>query len=161
MNFPMRVDFSLGRLKNSTNPTSYPEMLELYNSINSKVLHRVSTSSVTSLNKVVNIDSIESIELIESSLLENSYSELIVNFPQEINKKRYYLVVDSNASFLKIKTSKNELGSNGSTYNRTIYVFHPISSDTIVVTNILKDMYQTEESEFETEDFVGWDLNIG
>ena len=158
--FPMRIDFSLGRVKNEDSSIDTNSLQDLYTLINTKVSNNIKRGSINILNTDLDINSIESIQLIESSIPSGSHSNLTLNYTTPLTKSRYYLVVDSNMSSIGIDPLYVEGASPKSTRNRTMYVLHPLSDTEVVITNCIKDTYLTEESDFDMEDFAGWDMNI-
>lgn len=161
MAFPMRVDFSLGRLKNENSSATLQLLSDLYNKINSKLNNNTNSTEVNSLVKDVPMSSIENIQLVESSVAGGTHANLNINFSENLTKNKYYLIVDSNSASIGVSSSIELQYDGSASFNRTLFVLQAIDDSNVVVTDVIKDMYYIEDGDFDTEDFIGWDLNIG
>lgn len=160
----MRVDFSLGRLRNEDSSATLENLIELYSLINNNINNRVNNTLINSSDLEVDISSEININLVEVNPTLPNHKRLNLNFTDNLEKNKYYLIIDSNGSKCSINSSNLEISklNNNSTFNRTLIELYKLEGENkIIILDIKKDMYFIEEGDFDTEDFLGWDFNIG
>lgn len=158
----MRIPFKLGKIKNSnswTDETS-ERFSELINTINKKLNNKSFSKNLNSLDRSVTLSSENNIAEIGSTSGSTSYNVNVSIDDQDNDKTLFYLILDSTANISL--TSTLGMVSNGtSSKNRTLYIIRKLDEDTILIYKELKDIYLPDSPDFETEDFIDWDLPVG
>lgn len=163
MKFPMRIPFNLGKVKNSDewDDAATSKYLDLVKVINEYAGNKHSEVDLTPLNTTVYVTPEYNITSIES-LITPAEVTSDIQFSEGLQKRLYYLIVDSNGSTITLDSSTHTLLSNNhGSYNRTLYILRKLDESTVIVYKELKDMYIPDPSEFDTLDFVDLDLTSG
>jgi hypothetical protein len=162
MDFPIQVPFKLGRVKNSDEWTEGEELryTDLINLINRTLYNSSSYTTVNPLTSSISLTMENNISHAESFLGEVK-APLEVNVPEGLEKRNFYLIVDSNMSSIKVETDGLRESTLNESFNRSVYVLRKIDESVIILYKIIKDVYVPDVGDFDSEDFLDWDILAG
>jgi hypothetical protein len=162
MDFPIRIPFKLGKVKNSNSWTdeTTSKFYNLINTLNTNINNKSVEKNITPLNTSVTLTAEHNIGVIGSNLNPGSYN-ININVDIEENKKLYYLVIDSNKSNFTLTSTLAIYSNKNLSFNRTLYIIRKLDEETILVYKELKDIYVPDKPDYETLDFLDWDLPSG
>lgn len=162
MYFPIQVPFKLGRVKNSDEWSDEEGLkyTDLINLINRTLYNDSSYDSINPLTSSITLTMENNISHVESFLGEVNAS-LSINVPEGLEKRNFYLIVDSNMSSIKIETDGLREHYSNQTFNRTVYVLRKVDESTVIIYKIIKDVYIPDIGDFDSDDFLDWDILAG
>jgi hypothetical protein len=163
MDFPLRIPFKLGMVNNSDgwNETTESKFRDLVTIINNYGRDGLSEQVVTPSDTSILLTSDFNLASVNSGITPQTVlSNVIID--TDLKKRMYYLIVDSNRSTFTLKSDTvNLVPSNHASYNRTVYILRKLDENTVIIYKELKDMYLPASPDFDTEDFIDWDLAVG
>jgi hypothetical protein len=162
--FPIVIPFKLGKVRNSNDWTKKTEnkFQDLIDLINEKIDNGYKDEILYSVDSKITLTTEYNIKEVYSYLgMGPTKVNIEVDIPTSMDKPMYYLILDSNRARVNLISDNLNNSIDNESYNRTLYIFRKLDESNIIVYKCLKDIYVKGRSDFESEDFLDWDLLTG